>query len=92
VFLQLAADRSAEVRAKLFFFSQTWGWSDPAGFAAIVRFVHETFHVPVQPLAHLADATTRRDFPLMLGMLAVGGDARVPSITFYFWPRAAAER
>jgi hypothetical protein len=43
--------------------------------------------VDLEPLLHVRDVAVGHDFPLMLGLLAVGGDAHSPSLTLYFWLR-----
>ena len=85
LFLQLAGDASG-IQGKLFFFSWAWGWSGNDGLLRLIGFLDETFDLDFKALLQVRDAATRNNFALMMGLIAIGGDIRSPSVTFYFWP------
>jgi hypothetical protein len=87
LFLQLSSRRGADPEAKLFFFGRAWGWASGAGLASVLGYVLRTFEVNPNFVLDLRDVVVQHHLPVMLGLLAVGGDARRPSLTFYFWPR-----
>ncbi|GAA2892130.1 hypothetical protein GCM10010517_56590 [Streptosporangium fragile] len=85
LFLQLTHG-PAGTRQKVFFFSSAWGWDDPEGLAALLGLLHREFDHDLGPLLRLREATAAHGIGVRLGMIALGGDPRRPSLTFYFWP------
>lgn len=83
-FLQLTGG-DASTSAKLFLFSQAWGWSAPDGMLALLR-VTADLGVDLGPLQVVRTACVRHEVTMELGLLAVGGPADDAVITWYFWP------
>jgi hypothetical protein len=86
VFLQISGGID-DLQGKLFFFSRQWGWFDGEGLAQLLGFLDQSFDLNFEPILKLRDAAIAHNFSLMLGLIAIGGDQRSPSVTFYFWPR-----
>jgi hypothetical protein len=79
--LQLSGDR-----AKLQFFSRAFGWCDDDGLGGLLGFLSGRFESDLRPLLVVRDVMVRHQMAMMLGLVAVGGGARRPALTFYFWP------
>ncbi|MEU8384838.1 hypothetical protein [Streptosporangium sp. NPDC048865] len=85
LFLQLSHDGTA-TRQKVFFFCAAWGWDDPAGLAELLGLLRRSYEHDLRPLLCLREAMAVREAGVRLGLIALGGDPRRPSLTFYFWP------
>ncbi|MDP9862640.1 MULTISPECIES: hypothetical protein [Streptosporangium] len=85
LFLQLSHDGTG-TRQKVFFFCAAWGWDGPEGVAELLGSLQRAFGHDLGPLLRLREAMAARGVRVRLGLIAVGGDPRRPSLTFYFWP------
>ncbi|MFF3442825.1 hypothetical protein [Streptosporangium sp. NPDC002721] len=85
LFLQVSHDGTA-TRQKIFFFCAAWGWDDPAGLAELLGHLRRSYEHDLRPLLCLREAMAVRGAGVRLGLVALGGDPRRPSLTFYFWP------
>ncbi|MER5647487.1 hypothetical protein [Streptosporangium sp. NPDC002524] len=85
LFLQLSHDGTT-TRQKIFFLCAAWGWDDPAGLAELLGFLRRSYEHDLTPLLRLREAMAAHGTGVRLGLIALGGDARRPSLTFYFWP------
>lgn len=96
LFLQFSHD-GAVTRQKVFFFCAAWGWDRPEGLAELLGFLQRTSGHDLGPLLRLRAAMAAHGAGVRLGLIAVGGALRRPSLTFYFWPvgdpsRSASDR